>query len=179
MAQWVQIMESIIYIFLGLLGFGLLVFLHELGHYIVAKREGMIIEVFSIGFGKPLVKWKFQGVDWQICALPFGGYVKIKGMDGDNKSKVHEEKDSFFGASPYSRLKVVVAGPVVNIVLAFAFFSAIWFMGGRPKAFSDNTRIVGYVEKGTKLDKFDLKPGDRIEQVGDRFIHNFSEFLDS
>ena len=172
-------MESIIYIFLGLLGFGLLVFLHELGHYIVAKREGMVVEVFSIGFGKPILKWKFQGVDWQIGILPFGGFVKIKGMEGDSKNKIHEEKDSFFGANPLSRLKVAVAGPLVNIVLAFVFFSAIWFMGGREKAFSENTRIVGFVEKDTKLEKLGLKPGDKIEQVGDRFIHNFNELLES
>ena len=74
-------MTSIFYIFLALMGLNLLVFIHELGHYIVARREGMRVDVFSIGFGKPFVSWTRKGVKWQICPFLFGGYVRIAGME--------------------------------------------------------------------------------------------------
>jgi regulator of sigma E protease len=76
--------ESILYLALAILGLGFLIFIHELGHYIVARREGMRVEVFAIGFGKPIYSWMFQGVKWQICMLPFGGYVKIAGMQKES-----------------------------------------------------------------------------------------------
>ncbi len=62
-------------IIFAILGLGFLVFIHELGHYIVARRKGMKVEAFSIGFGKAIYSWKFQDVNWQIGILTFGGYV--------------------------------------------------------------------------------------------------------
>ena len=72
---------SIIYLLLAALALGFLILIHELGHYFVARREGMIVEVFAIGFGKPIFSWQRNGVKWQVCWLPFGGYVKIAGME--------------------------------------------------------------------------------------------------
>ncbi len=64
---------SLIYALFAILGLGFLVFIHELGHYWVARRQGMRVEAFSIGFGKALYSWEWDGVKWQICWLPFGG----------------------------------------------------------------------------------------------------------
>jgi len=72
--EYRSLVESFFYIFLAILGLGVLVFIHELGHYIVARREGMRVEAFSIGFGKPIFTWMRDGVKWMICILPFGGY---------------------------------------------------------------------------------------------------------
>ena len=77
---------SILYAALAVFALGFLVFVHELGHYFVARREKMRVEAFSIGFGRPILAWKNKGVHWQIGWIPFGGYVKIAGMDS---------KDSF------------------------------------------------------------------------------------
>ena len=71
---------SLIYALFAILGLGFSVFIHELGHYWIARRQGMRVEVFAIGFGKAIYTWEWDGVKWQICALPFGGYVKIAGM---------------------------------------------------------------------------------------------------
>ena len=70
------------YLLLSIVGLGFLVFIHELGHLIVARRNKMVVEVFSIGFGKPFKTWTIKGVKWQLCYLPFGGYVRIAGMEG-------------------------------------------------------------------------------------------------
>jgi len=127
---------SIFYAVFAVLGLSFLIFIHELGHYYVARRLGMRIEVFSIGFGKPIYAWKNQGVQWQIGWLLFGGYVKIAGMDSSETSEqrdLYEVKDGFFGKRPFDRIKVAAAGPVVNIVFAFLAFVALWAIGGREK----------------------------------------------
>ena len=85
--------------FLPFLGLSLLIFIHELGHYFMARRLGMRVETFSIGFGKPIYTWERDGVDWQIGWLLFGGYVKIAGMDTADQRDPYEVKDGFFGKS--------------------------------------------------------------------------------
>lgn len=80
---------TFVYFLLAAAALGVLVFIHELGHFFVAKWVGMTVEVFSIGFGKPIVKWRWSNVDWQVGWLPFGGYVKIAGMEFGKKGKKH------------------------------------------------------------------------------------------
>ena len=110
--------ENVIYILLALLGLSFLIFIHELGHYFVAKKVGMKIEVFSIGFGKALFSWKRNGVKWQVGILPFGGYVKIAGMEKKGNQEPYEIKDGFFGKKPVDRIKVAISGPLVNFIFA-------------------------------------------------------------
>src|SRR5271154_2135216 len=116
-------------IIFAVLGLGFLVFIHELGHYWVARRKGMKVEVFSIGFGKAIYSWKHQGVKWQVGFLPFGGYVKIAGMQREGTVEPHEIRDGFFGKSPSARIQVALAGPLVNIGFAMLLFLIIWGMG--------------------------------------------------
>ena len=73
-------METLIHLLFAFLGLGILIFVHELGHYWVAKKVGMNVEVFSIGFGRALTSWQKGGTRWQIGWIPFGGYVKISGI---------------------------------------------------------------------------------------------------
>lgn len=159
---------SILYILLALFGLGILVFIHELGHYFVAKWCKMRVEVFSIGFGRPLIKWQRGEVTWQIGWLPFGGYVKIMGMEFTKKNK-HEYVDpyaiegGFFSKPPVRRLAVAIAGPLANFILAFLIFTAIWAFGGREKTFSEFTQIVGWVDPHSELYAKGLRPGDMIQ----------------
>ena len=115
-------MQSVLYIILAILGLNFLVFIHELGHYIVARRNGMKVEVFSIGFGKPLFSWMRKGVKWQFCPLFFGGYVKVAGMEKEGDLEPYEVKDGFYSKPPWARIKMALAGPVVNLVFALAIF---------------------------------------------------------
>ena len=154
--------SSLIYLILATLGLGFLVFIHELGHYVAARRRGMRVEVFSIGLGKPIIYWHMQGVKWQLCWLFFGGYVKIAGMEKEGDKEAHEIKDGFFGASPVSRIIVAVAGPLVNIVFALLMFTLIWTLGGRDKAFAEQTRHVGWIDPQSELYELGVRSGDVI-----------------
>lgn len=160
---------TFIYFILAAAALGILVFIHELGHFLMAKWVGMTVEVFSIGFGKPILKWRWNKVDWQLCWLPFGGYVKIAGMelgkkDKQNYNEPYEIPNGFFSKSPFKRILVACAGPFANFILAFVIFIGIWTMGGREKPFSDFTHIVGWVDPQSELFAEGLRPGDIITE---------------
>ncbi len=139
-------MISFFYAILALVGLGVLIFVHELAHYFMALRVGMKVEVFSIGFGKPLIVWKWQGVKWQLAMLPFGGYVRIAGMETKGGVEPYKISGGFFAKTPFARIQVALAGPVANLVLGFLIFTLIWTCGGRIKSFSEHTNIVGWVD---------------------------------
>jgi len=153
---------SILYIFLAILGLSFLIFIHELGHYIMARRVGMRVETFSIGFGKPIYSWMRDGVKWQIGWLLFGGYVKIAGMEGGDQQDPYSIKDGYFGKRPWDRILVSVMGPLVNIVFALIAFTLLWAVGGREKKFSDYTHKIGWVDQKSDLYSNDIRPGDEI-----------------
>ena len=170
-------MESIFYAILAILGLGFLVFIHELGHYFIARREGMRVEAFSIGFGKTLYSWEHDGVKWMICVLPFGGYVRIAGMQQEGSREPYEIADGFYGKRPWQRIKVALAGPVVNIVFALIAFTFLWAAGGRSKQFAEFTSRIGWVDPHSPLYQLGVRPGDVIERYDNRPFHGFKDLL--
>lgn len=154
--------SSIFTLFIALLALGFLVFIHELGHYYAARRVGMRVETFSIGFGKPIFSWYRDGVKWQIGWLPFGGFVAIAGTSKEGDVDPYDIPDGFFGKGPWDRIKVAFMGPLVNLVFAFIAFSAIWFLGGREKNFSELTQRAGWVDPQSELYQKGVRPGDVI-----------------
>lgn len=170
-------MFSLFSIFLAILGLSFLVFIHELGHYWVAKWKKMRVEVFSIGFGKPLYTWQRGEVRWQIGILPFGGYVKIAGMQKEGSREPHEIHDGFYGKKPWDRIQVALAGPLVNIAFAFLAFSAIWMLGGIQKNFSEFTRQIGWVDPQSALYQQGVRPGDRIARYDGKDFEGFKSLL--
>ncbi len=168
---------DILHFILAMLGLSFLVFIHELGHYIVARRVGMRVEVFSIGFGKPIYTWMRDGVKWQVCYLLFGGYVKISGMEKEGGVDPHLVKDGFYGKRPWDRIKVAIAGPIVNIVFAFLVFTTIWVLGGREKRFEEFTNIIGWVDTKSELSQKGVKPGDTITEYGGKKFTGFKELI--
>jgi len=168
---------SLLHVILSIIGFGFLVFIHELGHYWVARKKGMKVEAFSIGFGKAIYSWTRDGVKWQISWLPFGGYVKIAGMQKEGNLEPHEIPDGFFGKSPWERMQVAFAGPFVNIVFALIIFSAIWAMGGREKNYSEFTHRIGWVDPTSTLYQNGVRPGDVIERYDGRDFHGFKDLM--
>ncbi len=153
---------SILYVILAILGLSFLIFIHELGHYYMARRLGMRVETFSIGFGNPIYSWERDGVKWQIGWLLFGGYVKIAGMDASDQKDLYEVQDGFFGKGPFDRIKVAFMGPFVNIVFALLMFALLWFAGGREKNFSEYTKRIGWIDPKSELYVKGLRPGDEI-----------------
>lgn len=173
-------MDHIGYLLLSLIGLGILIFFHELGHYIVARRVGMTVEIFAIGFGRPILQWTVRGVRWQLGWIPFGGYVKIKGADPKPGERLDEIPDGFFGKNQrFNRIKVALAGPLVNFLLAYLFFVMIWLGGGRARPFADSTQIVGYVAPSSSLYQAGLRPGDQILQVDGRPYRGFMSLIEA
>ncbi len=169
--------ENIIYIILAILGISFLIFIHEFGHYIAAKRAGMKIEVFSIGFGKAIFSWNIKGVQWKIGFLPFGGYVKIAGMQKENDKEPQDIENGFFSKSPLARMKVAVSGPLVNIIFGFIGFTFLWTIGGRNKNFSEYTKKIGWIDSSSTLYDQGIRPGDEISQINDKKIKEYRDIL--
>lgn len=158
---------TIIYFVLAALALGFLILIHELGHLLAAKAVGMSVESFSIGFGPALVRKKIGSVEYRIGAIPFGGYVRIKGMDrndkdnsGDKEKTVYDIPEGFFSKSPWKRIFVLAAGPLANLLVAIFVFGILYFSGGRTKSFSEHTSIVGWVHPS--LEQQGLHAGDQI-----------------
>ncbi len=173
---------TILYFVLAALALGILVFIHELGHYFAAKMVGMTVETFGIGFGRPILKWRWNHVDWQLGWLPFGGFVKIKGMEFGKKEKEkykepYEIPDGFFAKAPWKRMVVAIAGPLANFILAFLIFLAIWAIGGREKPFSEFTQIVGWVDPQSEIYALGLRPGDMITEYNGKPFTNSKDLL--
>lgn len=169
--------QSIFYIILAAFGLGFLVFIHELGHYIMARRVGMTVEAFSIGFGKAVLSWEHKGVKWQVGWLPFGGYVRIKGMEKKGSTEPHQIPDGFFGKRPIDRIKVAIMGPVFNIVFAFLAFCVIWGAGGRQKPFAEFTHLIGWVDPCSQLFDKGVRPGDEIVDYNHRPFQGFKDLM--
>jgi len=168
-------MINILYFILAAFGLGFLIFIHELGHYFMALHVGMKVEAFGIGFGKPIKTWEHKGVKWNICWLPFGGYVRIAGMEKEGSLEPHLIKNGFFGKPPIDRIKVGVMGPLVNILFALLLFCIIWMSGGRDKPFSEFTHIMGWIDPESQLYHCDIRPGDEIKNYGGRRFEGFSD----
>lgn len=170
-------MVSLLYTLFAILGLSFLVFIHEFGHYWVARRKGMRVEIFSIGFGKPLYVWEREGVKWQIGCLPFGGYVKIAGMQKEGAIEPHQIPDGFFGKKPSARIAVAFAGPLVNLAFALFAFTALWLTGGREKPFSEFTHRIGWVDPHSPLYQEGVRPGDVIQSYDGKPFEGFKDLL--
>ncbi|MFA6119367.1 MAG: site-2 protease family protein [Parachlamydiales bacterium] len=169
--------ENTLYLILAILGLGFLIFIHELGHYLMAKRAKMRIETFSIGFGKPIFSWYRGEVKWQIGMLPFGGYVKIGGMEKEGNLEPHQIPDGFFGKKPIERIKVALAGPGVNLLFAFLVFFYVWMVGGRDKPFAEFTKKIGFVDKQSELHKMDVVAGDEITKCNGKTYEGYIDLI--
>ncbi len=169
--------EHLIYIVFSIFGLGFLVFIHEMGHFWMARREGMKVESFAIGFGSPVWSWVKNGVRWQIGWIPFGGYVKIAGMQKEGSREPHEIAEGFYSKSPMQRIRVALMGPAVNIAFALIAFAAIWISGGREKNFSEFTRRIGWVDPKSSLYRQGVRPGDVIQTYGGRPFEGAKDLL--
>lgn len=166
----------------------ILVFVHELGHYMVARWCGVRIEVFSVGFGSELKGWTDKhGTRWRIAAIPLGGYVKMFG-EGENISEGEGEKVeerpmtpaerevSFHHKRLPQRAAIVFAGPLINFIFAIIAFGVLFTAIGVPSPVADRPlAIIGTVSAGSAAANAGLEPGDRIVQINNKQIDFFSD----
>ena len=151
------------------------VFIHELGHYWVARKAGVIVDVFSVGFGPEIIGWSAKsGTRWRIAAIPLGGYVKMRGDDdaaSSPSSSARQMPGSFSGAILFWRMAIVAAGPAANFILGIALFAAVYMSVGKqiiPAVIGDLVPNMPAAEAG-------LKSGDKIIEIDGVNIRNFDD----
>ncbi len=150
-----------------------LIFFHELGHYSAARFFGVYVEVFSIGFGKKLFSFQWIGTQWQISAIPLGGYVKMKGQDDSDPTAMSSDDDSYTAKKPWQRIIILLAGPLANFALAWVFFYAI-ALGG-PQSLSP---IIGNVVENSPAHTAGLQKGDIVLSINNESIREWNEISD-
>src|SRR5216110_488353 len=163
-----------------LLLFNLLIFVHELGHFLAARWRGLKVDRFAIWFGKPIWKKKIGGVEYALGTIPAGGYVSLPQMA---TMEMIEGKGESSGKplppiSPLDKIIVAFAGPLFSFLLALAF-AVVVMVVGRPVSDTEKTTVIGYVAKGGPADEAGLRPGDRILAVDGKPVTKFSGMGDS
>jgi regulator of sigma E protease len=157
------------------------VFFHELGHFLVARLCGVKIDAFSIGFGRELLGFTDRrGTRWKLCVIPLGGYVRFHGDDSvastpDAKAIAkmgeQEKRVSFFHQSVGKRAAIVAAGPIANFILAVVIFSAVFMVYGRQVT----TPRVDAIQPASVAAEAGFRPGDLILSIDGRRIENFGD----
>ena len=175
-------------IVLGLFGLGIMVFFHELGHFLAAKAVGIEVEVFSLGWGRRLIGFVRGKTVYQIALFPVGGFCKLKGEDA-YRGAVRERQDrfpdvpgSFFSASPLKRIIVAISGPLSNVLFALVVLTVIWLVGFN--VYSSDNRVVLATDYRLDYQSSDpappatvagLRTGDRIVAIDGQPTGNFQE----
>ena len=142
---------------------GIMIFVHELGHHLMAKCLKIRVDVFSLGFGPRLAGFKSGGTDYRISLLPLGGYVKMAGEHYDDE--LTGSPDEFLSRPKSHRLAVAIAGPAMNIGLAILLLTGNFIVGVQIPAYLSEPAIVGYVVQDSPAQEFDLREGDHIVSV--------------
>jgi len=150
---------------------GVLITVHEFGHYAVAKLCGVKVEVFSIGFGSSLIQFKRGDTEYRIAWIPLGGYVRLLGMDPDNKVAPEDVGRSLNDRGPFIRILIFAAGPAMNLLLPFAIIIPTVALSGS----YENVRssMVGSIDQSMPGYKAGLRAGDRIVSMDDQSVDTF------
>src|SRR5919109_2963423 len=137
---------------------GVLIFVHELGHFVAAKRVGIRVLKFQLGFNPTVLSFKRGDTEYGIGALPLGGYVKMAGdtpedVERDANGQVVRRSDEFLSKSKWERFQVLIMGPTMNIVLALVLSAIVLYQGVDKGAYEDRPAEVGVVTKGSPAER--------------------------
>lgn len=150
---------------------GVLIFFHELGHFLVARLFGVGVEKFSLGFGPRIFGKTVGGTDYRLSAIPLGGYVKMVGEDPDADIDPAQRAVSFMHQHVYKRICIVAAGPFFNILLAVIIFFGIFFVSGTYLI----KATVGSVQEGTPAAAAGVQSGDEIVAIDGRDVASWDD----
>jgi regulator of sigma E protease len=142
---------------------GVLIFVHELGHFLAARRVGVRVLTFSLGFGPKILKFKRGDTEYCISAVPLGGYVKMAGESPEDPRS--GAPDEFMSKSKWERFQILIMGPVMNILLAVVVLAIVLAQGAEVPAYEDKSPLVGAVERGSVAERAGFQRGDRLLTV--------------
>ncbi len=173
-------MQIILAIVALLIVLGIVVFIHELGHFLAARWAGVRVDTFSIGFGPAIIKWHDKhGTVWKIACLPLGGYVSIYGQEDMFDRKKYAElspeqkKGHYLSAPAWKQFIIVAAGVTMNFILAWLIYSGIFMF--QPKQVQ--LPVVGQVIQESVAFNAGVKPGDIVVRIDDEKITNWGELV--
>jgi len=142
---------------------GVLVFVHELGHFLAARRIGVRVLKFSLGFGPRIIGFTRGDTEYCVSAIPLGGYVKMAGENAEDPRS--GKPDEFLSKTKWQRFQVLIMGPVMNILLAVVVLAIVLAQGAEVPAYDDRSPLLGGVEKGSVAERAGLQRGDRLLTV--------------
>ncbi len=157
-----------------LIVFGILVFVHELGHFVMGKLTGVRVEVFSFGYGKRLFGFKKGHTDYRISALPLGGYVRFLGEGVFDPDRTLAP-DDFAAKNRLQRFLIMIMGPVMNIVLALVIVAGINIVGVSTPIYQDQSPVIGWIESGSPAEKAGLRTDDEILSIDGRKVATWND----
>ncbi|MGL4986695.1 MAG: RIP metalloprotease RseP [Treponemataceae bacterium] len=170
-------------VILGLLGLGIIVFVHELGHFVAARVCGVEVETFSIGMGPVLLRKKYKNTEYRLSLIPMGGYCGMKGEKGfqeaieHNWAQIPKEKGSFYGVHPLKRALIAFSGPLFNFIFAVFAFIIISMVGYSFSTTSNKIIVTNDIDSSLRSRAFEagIRSGDLITFVDDVPINNFMD----
>jgi regulator of sigma E protease len=154
---------------------GVLVFVHELGHFLAAKRVGIRVLKFQLGFNPTIVSFRRGDTEYGIGALPLGGYVKMAGESPEENRTGNP--DEFLSKSKWERFQVLIMGPVMNLLLALGLTAVVLYQGAPVPVYYDQPPVVGSVTKDSPAARADIRVGDRIVSVANHPVDTWEQFL--
>ncbi len=177
----------ILNILLGILGLGIVILVHELGHFTAAKLSGITVEALSLGWGKKLWSYTYKNTEYRLSLFPIGGYCKMKGEELFNKAlenkekRIPFEKGSLYSASPWKRIITYLSGPLFNLFFSIIVLSIVWYAGFTIRTYDNRIVLMSdYPELSSKSfypsDIAGLETKDRIISVNGNAVNNFNDF---
>lgn len=154
---------------------GILIFVHEFGHFIVAKRNGVKVDTFSLGFGPRLIGVRRGDTDYRISLIPFGGYVKMLGEDPSERNA--DDPRSFASKSVWARAKIIVMGSLSNIILCALILPVVFMIGRNEPMFLSEAPVLSGVMGDSPAEKAGMKAGDRIISLGGKKVSTWEDVL--
>ena len=143
---------------------GVLVFIHELGHFLLARWNGVRVLTFSLGFGPKILKVQRGDTEYCVSIIPLGGYVKMAGENPEDQPTGKD--DEFLAKTKWQRFQILIAGPAMNILLAVVLLAVVLMQGAEVFAHLDQPATVGAVQPGSPAERAGIRPGDTITQFG-------------
>ena len=152
---------------------GVLVFIHELGHFLLARWNGVRVITFSLGFGPKILKVQRGDTEYCLSIIPLGGYVKMAGENPEDTPT--GASDEFLAKSKWQRFQILIAGPLMNLALAVVLLALVLMQGADVLAYLDQPATIGMVQAGSPAEKAGLQPKDVIVKVGTADIRTWEQ----